>query len=120
MAIDVLIADDSGFSRELLRDILRDDHHVVGTAENGVEAVEQFKEHHPELVVLEAEMPIRDGVETTAAIKDLDPDTNVIVCTSVEDEETIENAFEAGADEYLIKPFREQAVREAVESAFAV
>ena len=62
---EVLIADDSAFMRNLLREILEEDHTIVGEVENGVEAVEVFTEEHPDLVMMDIVMPIRDGIEAT-------------------------------------------------------
>ena len=62
---EVLIADDSAFMRNLLREIPEEDHTIVGEAENDVEAVEVFTEEHPDLVMMDIVMPIRDGIEAT-------------------------------------------------------
>ena len=87
MAVDVLIVDDSDFMRNLLREILEGEHNIVGEAENGVEAVELFKEHAPDIVMMDIAMPIQDGIEATDEIKGVAPDATVIMCTSVEQEE---------------------------------
>ncbi|TQR22336.1 response regulator [Haloferax sp. wsp5] len=94
---DVLIADDSEFMRNLLREILEEDHEIVGEVENGVEAVEVFKEEGPDLVMMDIVMPIRDGIEATDEIKSSNPDANVIMCTSVGQEEKMKEAAKAGA-----------------------
>jgi len=112
---DVLIADDSEFMRNLLRDILEEDHQIVGEVENGVEAVETYKEHEPDLVMMDIVMPIRDGIEATDEIKTTDPDANVIMCTSVGQEGKMKEAVKAGADGYITKPFQKPSVMEAIE-----
>jgi two-component system chemotaxis response regulator CheY len=112
---DVLIADNSEFMRNLLREILKDDHTIVGEVENGVEAVEMFKEEEPDLVMMDIVMPIRDGIEATDEITNKSSDTNVIMCTSVGQDETMEQAIEAGADGYIIKPFQKPSVVDTVE-----
>jgi len=118
MATTVLIADDSEFMRNLLREILEEDHEIIGEAENGVEAVDLYLEQSPDLVMMDIVMPIRDGIEATAKIKDEDPGANVIMCTSVGQEEKMKAAVRAGADGYITKPFQKpsviQAIREVV------
>ena len=115
MTLEVLIADDSEFTRELLRGMLAGDVDVVDEAENGMEAVEKFEEHAPDLVLMDIAMPYRDGIEATAEIKDRDEDVKVIVCTSVDQEEMMKEAIRAGANGYITKPFDEPDVREAID-----
>ena len=112
---DVLIADDSEFMRNLLREILEEDHSIVGEVENGVEAVEVYNEQRPDLVMMDIVMPIRDGIEATDEIKSANPDANVIMCTSVGQEEKMKEAVRAGADGYITKPFQKPSVMEAIE-----
>jgi two-component system chemotaxis response regulator CheY len=112
---EVLIADDSEFMRNLLREILEEDHTIVGEVENGVEAVEVFKEEKPDLVMMDIVMPIRDGIEATDEIKSTDPNSNVIMCTSVGQEEKMKEAVKAGADGYITKPFQKPSVMEAIQ-----
>jgi two-component system chemotaxis response regulator CheY len=114
MPIQVLIVDDSEFMRNLLREILEEDYEIVGEAENGVEAVELYEETNPDLVMMDIVMPIRDGVEATAAIKERDGDASVIMCTSVGQEEKMKEAVKAGADGYITKPFQKPNVVEAI------
>jgi len=112
---DVLIADDSEFMRNLLRGILEEDHTIVGEVENGAEAVEVFDEVEPDLVMMDIVMPIRDGIEATDQIKDDHPDANVIMCTSVGQEEKMKEAVRAGADGYITKPFQKPSVKQAIQ-----
>jgi len=114
---EVLIADDSEFMRNLLREILEEDHQIVGEVENGVEAVEVYKEERPDLVMMDIVMPIRDGIEATDEIKTQDPAATVIMCTSVGQEEKMKEAVKAGADGYITKPFQKPSVIEAIEDA---
>jgi two-component system chemotaxis response regulator CheY len=112
---EVLIADDSEFMRNLLREILEEDHTIVGEVENGVEAVEVFKEEKPDLVMMDIVMPIRDGIEATDNIKTANPGASVIMCTSVGQEEKMKEAVKAGADGYITKPFQKPSVMEAIQ-----
>jgi len=114
MAKRVLIADDSEFMRNLLREILEGDFEIVGEAENGVEAVDLYNEHTPDIVMMDIVMPIRSGIEATDEITDENPDAKVIMCTSVGQEEKMKEAIKAGASGYITKPFQKPNVLEAI------
>ena len=114
MAKRVLIADDSEFMRNLLREILEGDFEIVGEAENGVEAVDLYNEHDPDIVMMDIVMPIRSGIEATDEITNENPDAKVIMCTSVGQEEKMKEAIKAGASGYITKPFQKPNVLEAI------
>ena len=119
MAQDVLLVDDSEFMRNLLREILAGEFDIVAEAENGVEAVEKYKAHSPDLVMMDIVMPIRDGIEATADIKDLDAGAHVIMCTYIGQEEKMKKAVRAGADGYITKPFQKPSVMDAIQNVLA-
>ncbi|WP_144901585.1 chemotaxis protein CheY [Halobellus captivus] len=120
MARTVLVVDDSAFMRNLLKQLLEEDHEIVGEAENGVEAVELYRELSPDVVTMDVVMPIRNGIEATAEIKSLDPASSVIMCTSVGQEEKMREAVEAGADGYITKPFQKPNVLQAIDDVVGV
>ncbi len=115
MPPSVLIVDDSEFMRSLLREILTEDYDIVAEAENGVEAVELYRERGPDLVMMDIVMPIRDGIEATTAITDADSEARIIMCTSVGQEEKMKMAVKAGASGYITKPFQKPNVLEAID-----
>ena len=117
--MDVLIADDSEFMRSLLREILEGEYAIVGEAENGVEAIELYDDHDPDLVMMDIVMPIRDGIEATDEITDSDPGAKVIMCTSVGQEQKMKNAIQAGAEGYITKPFQKPSVLDEIENVVA-
>ncbi|MFC4551445.1 MULTISPECIES: chemotaxis protein CheY [Halorussus] len=119
MAKNVLIVDDSEFMRNLLREILEEEFEIAGEAENGVEAVEMYNETQPNLVMMDIVMPIRDGIEATTEIKDNNPDSNVIMCTSIGQEEKMKKAIKAGADGYITKPFQKPSVMDAINDVIS-
>jgi two-component system chemotaxis response regulator CheY len=114
MAKRVLIADDSEFMRNLLREILEGDFEIVGEAENGVEAVDLYNEHDPDIAMMDIVMPIRSGIEATDEITNDNDDAKVIMCTSVGQEEKMKEAIKAGASGYITKPFQKPNVLEAI------
>ncbi|MFB6156356.1 MAG: response regulator [Haloferacaceae archaeon] len=115
MSLDVLVVEDSEFMRDLLTETLSDDHDVVATAENGVEAVELYEEHDPDVVMMDIVMPVKDGVEATGEITEADPEADVIMCTSVGQEEKMKAAVQAGAEGYITKPFQGPQVLAEIE-----
>jgi two-component system chemotaxis response regulator CheY len=114
--MDVLIADDSEFMRSLLREILEENYSIVGEAENGVEAIELYNEHDPDLVMMDIVMPIRDGIEATNEITNGDTGAKVIMCTSVGQEQKMKSAIQAGAQGYITKPFQKPSVLNEIEN----
>ncbi|SFG06783.1 two-component system, chemotaxis family, response regulator CheY [Halopelagius inordinatus] len=120
MASTVLVVDDSAFMRNLLKQLLDGEHEVVGEAENGVEAVELYRELGPDVVTMDVVMPIRNGIEATTEIKSMDDSASVIMCTSVGQEEKMREAVEAGADGYITKPFQKPNVLQAIDDVVSV
>ncbi|MFC3476257.1 chemotaxis protein CheY [Halobacterium litoreum] len=114
MAKQVLLVDDSEFMRNLLREILEEEFEIADEAENGVEAVEMYKEYEPDLVMMDIVMPIRDGIEATSEIKEYDGSAHIIMCTSIGQEEKMKKAVKAGADGYITKPFQKPSVMDAI------
>ncbi|HEY3210840.1 MAG TPA: response regulator transcription factor [Actinomycetota bacterium] len=101
----VLIVDDHPVTRDGLRSALStsDDVEVVGEASNGEEAVEAVKELSPEVVFMDVRMPGMDGLEATRVIRDIAPDTKVILFTIEESRAAIADAIRAGVSGYLLK-----------------
>lgn len=114
----VLIADDAAFMREMLRDILRDsDFEVVGEASNGDEAVSRFQELTPDLITLDIVMPGKSGLEVLSEMVAIDPGACVVMCSALGQEALVMEALEAGAKEYIIKPFKPDQVLGALNEA---
>jgi len=101
----VLIVDDHPVTRDGLRSALStsDDVEVVGEASNGEEAVAAVKELSPEVVFMDVRMPGMDGLEATRVIRDIAPDTKVILFTIEESRAAIADAIRAGVSGYLLK-----------------
>jgi len=109
----VLIVDDAAFMRKLLRNILfNGGFDIAGEAENGKQAVEMYKQLKPDLVFLDIVMPEMNGIEALKAIKKIDPNAKVIMCTAIGQEKIVKTAIKLGADGYIVKPFQAQKVIE--------
>jgi two-component system chemotaxis response regulator CheY len=121
MSLGVLVVDDSDYMRVHVASALDESQfEVVAEAENGAEAVEQFKRHGDavDLVMMDIVMRKANGVKAAAAISELDPETRIIMCTSVGQKKKMKLAAKAGADGYIIKPFDETDVADAVADVF--
>lgn len=117
--ITVLVTDDQTIIRDGLRALLENhpDIHVVAEASNGVEAVELSKIHRPNVVLMDIRMPQMDGVEATRLIKEQNPETAVLVLTTLDDDESIIGAIAGGASGYLLKDIRESKLAESIRDA---
>lgn len=122
MSLGILIVDDSDYMRSRLKSALGDDeYHVVAEAPNGAWAVKHYQEHREDvdLVLMDIVMDTANGVKATAAIKELDADAKVVMCTSVGQHKKMKLARKAGADGYVTKPFTDEEVATAISEVLA-
>src|SRR5690625_1528618 len=118
MSKTILIVDDAAFMRMMIKDILeKNGYTVVGEAENGREAVEKYKELEPDLVTMDITMPEMDGITALKEIKQIDPDAVVIMCSAMGQQAMVIDAIQAGAKDFIVKPFQADRVLEAIEKA---
>ena len=111
MAVKVLITDDSSFVRMLLKKILvANGYEVVGEADNGVEAINLYKELSPDLVTMDITMPQMDGIIVLKTILEMNPEAKIIMCSADSNQAQIMNAMKAGAKEFITKPFEAKHV----------
>lgn len=116
MGFRTLVVDDSAFQRTVVSDILDDRFEIIDTAENGQEAVEKFEELDPDVITLDIVMPEMDGIEALTEIKNRSPETIVVMCTSVEQEQKMRAAAKAGANGYVTKPISEDKLLSEFDS----
>lgn len=115
MGVRILIADDALFMRNMLKDIfVKAGFEVVGEAANGVEAVEKYHELHPDLVTMDIVMPLKSGIEALQQITRENPDARVVMCSALGQEALIIEAVQAGAKDFIVKPFKEERVLDVV------
>jgi len=112
----ILIVDDAKFIRLTLANILeKENHEVVGEAENGEEALQLYQQLKPDLVFMDITMPIMNGVEATKKIIEKDPNAIIIICSAMGQHKIVVSAIEAGAKDFIVKPFDENRVLETVQ-----
>lgn len=116
--IKVVLADDQRILNESLKVIIEQDQEieVVGLAENGDEALKLCDETSPDLVLMDLKMPECDGVKSTGLIKKYHPQTKVLILTTFNDEQSVNQALKQGADGYILKNIKPFELREAIKS----
>ncbi|MBE5846361.1 MAG: response regulator [Lachnospiraceae bacterium] len=116
MAKNILVCDDAAFMRMMIKDILtKNGYNVAGEAENGLKAVEKYAEVKPDLVLLDITMPEMDGIQALKKIKESDPNALVIMCSAMGQQAMVIESIQAGAKDFIVKPFQADRVLEAVK-----
>lgn len=112
----VLIVDDAAFMRIKLKDILeKNNYEVVGEADNGLEAIEKYKEVNPDIVTMDITMPEMDGVEALKQIKAHDANATILMCSAMGQQSMVMDAIRAGAVDFIVKPFDTERVIHALD-----
>ncbi len=115
MGNKVLVVDDAAFMRMMIKDILRKGgYEVIGEAEDGSKAVEKFKELRPDLVTMDITMPDMDGITAVKEIRKIDGNAMIIMCSAMGQQAMVIDAIQAGAKDFVVKPFQPERVLEAV------
>lgn len=116
MSKGILIVDDASFVRTMIKNILtKNGFDVVDEAENGAEAIEKYKKIRPGLIIMDIIMPEIDGIQATREIKKLNPDAKIIMCSAVGQRGMMDEAIQAGAEDFIVKPFEAARLIEAVK-----
>ena len=116
MAKNILICDDAAFMRMMIKDILtKNGYNVAGEAENGLKAIEKYKEVSPDLVLMDITMPEMSGIQALKEIKKLDGSATVIMCSAMGQQAMVIESIQAGAKDFIVKPFQAERVIEAVK-----
>ena len=112
----ILLVDDAAFMRMMLKDILtKNGYDVVGEAENGLKAIEKYKELKPQLTILDITMPELDGIKAAKGIKEVDSNALIIMCSAMSQQAMVIESIQAGARDFIVKPFQPDRVLEAVK-----
>jgi two-component system chemotaxis response regulator CheY len=120
MTLNVLVVDDSEFQRNIISTALDGWVNVIATAEDGIEAVDQFEYHTPDLVTMDIMMPEMNGLKALRVIKELSPNAVVVMVTSVSQKEKMRKAARHGADGYVTKPFDAEELIDEIEDAHQI
>ena len=108
MGKNILIVDDAAFMRMMIKDILsKNGYTVAGEAENGVKAID--------LVLMDITMPDKDGIQALKDIKASDPNAKIIMCSAMGQQAMVIESIQAGAKDFIVKPFQPDRVLEAVK-----
>jgi two-component system chemotaxis response regulator CheY len=112
----VLVCDDAIFMRTMIADILTHaGFEIVGEAETGLQAVDKYKQLKPDLVTMDIVMPDMGGIEAVREICKADPDAKVLMCSAMGQQALVVEAIQAGAKDFVVKPFQPSRVLEAVQ-----
>jgi two-component system chemotaxis response regulator CheY len=116
MSRTVLIVDDAIFMRTMIADILKGaGFEVVGEASSGVEAIQLYRDLKPDLVTMDIVMPDMGGIDAVKAIVGEDPDAKILMCSAMGQQGLVVEAIQAGARDFVVKPFQPSRVLEAVQ-----
>ena len=119
--IRLLLVDDQRLMRDGLRTLLELelDFEVVGEAENGAQALDCYRQHSPDVVLMDIRMPVMDGVESTRRLQESDPNSKIIILTTFDDNEYVFEGLRAGALGYLLKDVSGDELADAIRKVAA-
>ncbi|HEX5632117.1 MAG TPA: response regulator [Gemmatimonadales bacterium] len=116
MGQTVLVCDDAIFMRTMIADILSQaGYEIVGEAESGSQAVQRYRELKPDLVTMDIVMPDMGGIDAVREIVKQDPDAKILMCSAMGQQALVVEAIQAGAKDFVVKPFQPSRVLEAVQ-----
>ncbi|MBU5426542.1 response regulator [Tissierella pigra] len=120
MSNGILIVDDASFMRMMIKDILtKNGFNILGEADNGLKAVEKYKELDPDLVIMDITMPEMDGINAVKEIKKINSNARIIMCSAMGQQAMVIEAIQAGAKDFIVKPFQPDRVVEAVKKVLS-
>ena len=119
MANGILIVDDATFMRMMIKDVLvKNGFKIAGEAENGAKAIDKFKVKS-DLVIMDITMPEVDGIQAVKEIKKIDPSAKIIMCSAMGQQAMVIEAIQAGAKDFIVKPFQAERIIEAVKKVLS-
>ncbi len=119
--MNILVVDDAPFIRELILHIVeKEGWSVVGEAENGKQAVTMATEKNPDIIIMDLIMPEMSGLDATREILSQNPKFKIIACSTVNDQNLIMRALDAGCVNYITKPFDRDKIVSVIKSASAL
>lgn len=113
--VRIAIVDDAAFARTMLKDIVVDSgFEFAAEGSDGIQAVELYERIKPDLLILDVVMPLMDGFSALAIIMKMDPQAKVIMCSAAGQRTIVIDAIQAGAKDYIVKPFSRDRVLESI------
>lgn len=113
----ILIADDAKFMRNIIIDILKKHGYTdILEAADGIEAIDLYKEHKPDLVLVDIIMPKKNGLSVLIDIMQYDETANVIICSTDRKNTQVREALYNGSKGYIVKPFTEETIMESINT----
>lgn len=111
----ILLVDDAAFMRKVIKDTLtKSGYTELFEAVDGADAVEKYDEIQPDLVIMDITMPELSGIDALKQIKEIDPNAKVIMCSAMGQQVMVIEAIQAGAKDFIVKPFQPDRIYEAV------
>lgn len=121
MSFRYIVIDDAAFVCELVKNILKDTGGVcVGAALNGEEGLRLYQKTLPDLIILDMVMPKENGIELARKIRETNPDVKIVACSTLDESTIVENAMDAGCNDYIVKPFTREGFISIVGKFFKV
>jgi two-component system chemotaxis response regulator CheY len=115
MARRLLVADDALIIRQIIKDLAASaGWEVVGEARNGQEAIERYRDLHPDAVTLDLVMPEHDGLHALHGIMEFDPEAKVLIVSALEQRGVLKDAIKAGASDFVAKPFDKRGLQDTL------
>ncbi len=112
----ILVVDDAAFMRMMIKNIVtKNGYEVAGEAENGKQAVEKYAELRPDIVTMDITMPEMDGIDAVKAIRAIDPNASIIMVSAMGQQAMVMDAIQAGARDFIVKPFQQDRLLQAIE-----
>ncbi len=114
----ILLADDLAFIKMVQKEILeKRGYQVIGEAVDGIDVIEKYKKLKPDVVIMDITMPRMDGLNALKAIRQMDKEARVIVCSALGQQKLIIEAIRMGAKDFIVKPFDPERLAAAIQKA---
>jgi two-component system chemotaxis response regulator CheY len=115
----ILVVDDAAFMRMMVKDTLTKLGHTdIIEADDGLKAVEMFKQFTPDLTMLDITMPNLDGIGALKEIRKIDPNAKCVMCSAMGQEGMVMEAIKLGALDFIVKPFKPDRIAKTLQSVF--
>lgn len=111
----VLLVDDAMFMRNMLKQVVKQDGLEIIEAANGIEAVEKYLEHKPDLVFMDITMPDMDGITAVKEIKKINQSAKIVMCSAMGQQAMVIDAMQAGALDFIVKPFNNDKIESIIK-----